>query len=405
MSKYERCPLQNTSCLATQSVLEENSIDERVQPNLAATSLDVQQKEVFCSFLLASFPAQFASCGARVDVNWVDYARQSPLGAPAVLVWSFRSLATLFMGRQYQDTNMIVCSRHMYTHVLSCLGGLVSSSRFSRADEALAASILLTMYELLNGTNPTSWVVHSKGVARMIQIRGPEAHRSGFGLTLLKSARAFLVAGAFMLGEKCFLSDPPWHKFLQEVADLETKSAKGSQLGLAVDRSFIEITFCPGWLVEVRNLVFHDSINLPARRNLAHDIIKARDALHAFLDQLQLSLAAGTSTQNHIAFIGPIDWRFADSFTKLSSEGIRTAIVLLNHLLELIDTKLHDRHDRMLLLIEMGLMRSRYFGEYYQAPSGSKIFWNGYQEIQKDPGLDRLDRFALSMGLIGFTLR
>ncbi|KAB8238767.1 Zn(II)2Cys6 transcription factor domain-containing protein [Aspergillus alliaceus] len=388
----------------------QTSIDERVEPNLAAAALDLQQKEVFCTFLLTSFPAQFASCGKRVEVNWIDYARRPLLTVPQSLVWAYRALATVFIGRKYRDMNKVTCSRHMYSRALNYLAGVVRHPKFAGTEEALASGILLTMYEMVDGITGASWLTHTRGLATMIQVRGTEVHRAGFGLTLLKSCRSFLVADALIRGEHCFLGEPLWRDFLGELADIESRGPKRSELGLIVDRAFIEISSCPGWLVETHRLIDQHG-HTEAKAELMSHIVRGRDQLHHLQTQLQYAIVhqRQASILAWQQFVGPIPWDFVDPFAQSSLYGMRLGISLLNQLISLLSADLQRRAYGQALWSEVetsGLQSPHPWSgldanaQEWQVRFDPEYLRDSYQ-IHPSGNEDWMDRIAMSMGMLG----
>ncbi|KAL5342124.1 hypothetical protein BJX70DRAFT_336836 [Aspergillus crustosus] len=323
------------------------TIDERAEPNLAVQAYDLQGKELFCSFLLASFPAQFASCGGRVDMNWVQYARQPVLDAPQALTWAFRSLATLHIGKTNHDTEKVTSSRHMYSRSLSYLSDLISHPRYARGAETLATAILLNIYEMQDGVSPLSWLAHARGLAAIIQLRGPETHSTGFGTTLLKSCRAMLVSEAFIRGGRCFLDQPEWQTFMTQLAESESKRVTASHLGILVDRAFIEIACCPRWLMETRTFIHTSQQSFTPTQApplvLIQEMVRSRDKLYNIQHQLELGLSRQLNPCVDGAwevFIGPIAINFLGAFAQSSLNGIQLAKSLLDHLLELVRSNL-----------------------------------------------------------------
>ncbi|EAW12202.1 Zn(II)2Cys6 transcription factor domain-containing protein [Aspergillus clavatus NRRL 1] len=387
-----------------------SSMDERVEPNLAASALDLQQQEVFCQFLLRSFPAQFASCGGRVEVNWMDYARRPiamTTSGPQALVWAFRSITTFYVGRMNADTDKITCSRHMYSRALGYLAGLILHPRYARHDETLAAAILLTIYEMLDATGEASWLSHSRGVSTLIRLRGPAAHRAGFGLTLLKSCRSFLVADAFLRGDACFLGYDEWRALMEEIADAESLGLVKSELGLLVDRAFIEIAACPGRLADTRALLAQGSVVAPSSRNaLIRTIVSSRNLLSHLRCKLELG---AVKQKNDESFTGPIPWNFVDPFAQSSLHGIRSGIALLSQLLVLIDADAQRRRGGgHVLQLDYAVASA---SNPWAALERESVSWH----VQFDPEFvtlniapdthdDWMDRVAMSMGMLGLRL-
>ncbi|GAB1205576.1 hypothetical protein APSETT445_004253 [Aspergillus pseudonomiae] len=385
------------------------SIDERVEPNLVAAALDLQQVEVFCTFLLTSFPAQFASCGKRVEVNWIDYARRPLLTAPQALVWAYRALATVFIGRKYKDMNKVTCSRHMYSRALNYLASVIQHPKFATTEEALASGILLTMYEMVDGITGASWLTHTRGLVTMIKMRGQEVHRSGFGLTLFKSCRAFLVADAMIRGEHCFLGEPEWRAFLSELADIESEAVNRSELALIVDRAFIEVACCPGWLVETQAVIKADDPEAKAR--LAWEI----DCSRYRLDKLQAELQRALVHQRQASilawqqFVGPIPWDFVDPFAQSSLYGMRLGISLLTQLIVLLRADLRSRYyltEPWEDVEQFGLQSPNpWSGLEADAPEWQVRFDPDYlrdsYQIHPSGNEDWMDRIVMSMGMLG----
>ncbi|KAL2823806.1 hypothetical protein BDW59DRAFT_92368 [Aspergillus cavernicola] len=397
-----------------------HTIDECVEPNLVVRAFDLQGKEMFCSFLVACFPAQFASCGGRVDVNWIQYARQPILDAPQALTWAFRSLATLHLGRTYHDNEKITSSRHMYSRALNYLSDLISHPRYMRGAETLASAILLNIYEMQDGLSPLSWLAHARGLTTIIQLRGPEAHRTGFGTTLLKSCRSLLVCEAFIRGGRCFLDKPEWQKFLTEVVEAESRSAKGSQLGILVDRAFIEVSCCPRWVMETRTLINRPYNTPPSTPMPPSTLIQIMSQSRRKLSDLQQLLEIGLSRQSPPAhdtaweaFIGPIAFNFLGTFAQSAMNGMRLAVALLDQLLELV--RLHvDRggYEDCALSLSENNPRSCIANPWAKLGSNTAT-WQ--LDFDPDYGLRRfymtrevpgwMDRMMMSMGMLGVRPR
>ncbi|KAF7117605.1 hypothetical protein CNMCM5793_006697 [Aspergillus hiratsukae] len=392
-------------------VARKASIDERVQPSLAGLALDVQQREIFCRFLLTNFPAQFASCGARVEVNWIDYARDRPSTSATVsqaLLWAFRTIATLFMGKANKDRDKITCSRHMYSRALGYLSGLIGHPKFSKDDETLAAAILLAIYEMADGTGWASWLSHTRGVATLIRLRGPEAHRRGFGVTLLKSCRSFLVADAFVRGETCFLGDPEWRALMTELADSESQASTKSELGLIVDRAFIEVASCPARLIQTKTLLADRSDVAPTRETLVKDITNSRNVLTDLRSKLEIGVV---TRKEETSFTGPIPWNFVDSFAQSSLHGMRSGIALLDQLLTLINADSRRRQFRghILQLDYPAACASNPWAAMERESASWQVqfdpkFLQSTFNISPDTNDDYMDRIAMSMGMLGLRL-
>jgi hypothetical protein len=70
------------------------------------------------------------------------------------------------------------------------------SPKLMYKDETLAACMALAMYEVVEcpAQSRGGWVTHSNGCARLIQLRGAEAHTSNLGHHLFLSSRIQCVS-------------------------------------------------------------------------------------------------------------------------------------------------------------------------------------------------------------------
>lgn len=79
-------------------------------------------------------------------------------------------------------------------------------------DQTLAACLLLAYYELMEcpGGSHVGYINHQDGAARLVQLRGPEAHVDGFGHTLFQAYRTGAILHSMKRHEPCFLSEEAW---------------------------------------------------------------------------------------------------------------------------------------------------------------------------------------------------
>jgi hypothetical protein len=152
-----------------------------------------------------------------------------------------------------------------------------------------------------------------------------------------------LVSEAFIRGGRCFLDKPEWQAFLREVVESETKSSKGSKLGILVDRAFIEVSCCPRWLMETRMLLEAPPDTAPSTSipplGLLQRMRQSRDTLSVIQQQLEIALSRQGTPVHDTSwedFIGPIAFNFIGAFAQSAMNGIRLAVALLDHLIGLV---------------------------------------------------------------------
>jgi endoglycosylceramidase len=321
-------------------LLPHTSIDETLNPSLNGNAFEMQQKEIFFRFVDAKFAGLYYSWSTRVDVTWMDFVRRHSVSTPNALIWSVRCLSMFYIGWIHKDRDKVASSRSMYGRGLQTLSHALQSPTAVKSDATLAAAIMLSIYEMLDGTGPQSWLTHSSGISTLLRLRGPNVHKYGFGRTQLISCRGFLVADALIRAEPCFLAEAEWRSMLQGTIIEERKSGRGSWLGDLVENAFIEIAACPGLLARTRSMVAESrDTGVPQRELLVIEIIRHLERLKELHDQLDLLVHGPVQNahfQDRLELVGPIPAKIANTLARSSLRGARIAIALLEQLLVLV---------------------------------------------------------------------
>lgn len=307
-------------------------MDGYTAPNLVQKALCIQQKDMFGQFVDATFPGLYYSWSTRVDENFMDFVRKQGDTSTDALVWASWTLCTLSIGQKTRDRKKIETGRMMYTRCLHFLARLIQNPKTVKSDHTLGTAVLLAIYEMMDGSFHQSWLTHSSGIAALFQHRGPEAHRDGFGRTLLISFRAFLLADALIRGEPCFLAEPAWRSVIIEAMKAEGKAGKGSQLGDLVECAFHEITVCPGLVAQVRETLTRNYDDIAQRKVLTRALSVQRGRLESLHNRMFILLSQG-KIEDRPDLVGPIPREVVHLLTKFSLRGIDMALMLLDRLL------------------------------------------------------------------------
>lgn len=186
----------------------------------------------------------------------VNYAGQSP-----VLEWAVRAVSLSHLGRQVEDQHLIQLSRQMYRQALLTLNAALQDPMDGLSSKTLAATILLSFYEVINCTEKDSWIRHAGGAGHLMRLRGPERHRSGLGRVCFLAYRHSLVIEAFLSRSATFLAVKPW-------LDLSREVQKGmpdrSPISDLVDDFHLLIVEFPGFIQSAQD----PNVTIPARRKL-----------------------------------------------------------------------------------------------------------------------------------------
>ncbi|KAJ5689852.1 hypothetical protein N7462_004244 [Penicillium macrosclerotiorum] len=314
------------------------SIDERVVPNLVSSTFGQQHREGFCAFVDARFSGIFYGFSTRVEVNWVEVARQQQGQDNKALDIALQCLGSLQLGQANSDERLVLQSREMYGRALQQLVRALNTPSLVRADKTLGASILLGLYEAVSGMDQNSWMLHSGGIGCLFQLRGAHAHVQGFARTLLVSFRSFLVFDAFMRGERCFLEDQKWRDIIPDIIKDEERRGKSSPLGELLEYAFYDISCCPGFLAKTRRIVMCPQEDESEKKDLTHRISLCREGL----SRIQADMLAHFDAVNQVPqgnskeFIGSIPNTAASKMGKFCLQGIESAVALLDQLLRVI---------------------------------------------------------------------
>jgi hypothetical protein len=322
------------------------SFDGEVDPSLAVQAISAQQSQVYANYVMSAWPCLFKCTETRVPVNWVEFISSRGSGLPSSpFDIAVRCITCTYMGTLYDDQRLLYAGRSLYCRTLRAVASRLTNLVSAKADEVVAAAILLSIYEMSVGTTSDSWLLHNDGIIKLMQLRGPQAHMDGFGRAIYIAWRGLLVAGALLRGEACFLEQPEWQALGEAIAADNAKQPDSSLFTDISERAFREIAKLPGYVGRVQDLW-----RLPVKKQvqLRPTLVQNITACRATLRGIHTEYGIVVATQGHRSggkdkkddqdsrqtkFIGPIPYDFFDGFTSLSMKGIRSGIVLLNQLL------------------------------------------------------------------------
>ncbi|KAL3492866.1 hypothetical protein BJX62DRAFT_202088 [Aspergillus germanicus] len=388
------------------------AIDELVAPRLAEQALSTQTTESFHGWLMYYFPRSYSSFSNRVDTNWMDFLRGlQPSVRSHALMWAVRALVMFQMGTLQGNANAIDCARSMYGRGVGCLRSLLQTP-FALTEEALAASVLLGGYEILDGSSEDTWISHTRGIRQIMRARGAAAHKTGISRTLLLSFRPFLVAESFVLGEPCFLGDPDWINLTKYVYKEEEQNEESS-LGQIMDYAFNEITKCPGYYASTQTILSSQVETDPiVLETLLGDISESKESLHNLKAEL-LNVTGDEKLTSTAASMQSIPPSYVRSLAQLTCGGIDSSLAMLDQLTSVLLSD-RDRRGRASAVSPASI----YQKNPWQVPLAqeSKLYNNGPSktvryESAKSPNPssnvqsigDRLDKFSLNMGVASMS--
>ena len=203
----------------------------------------------------------------------------------AVLEWAVRAVSLSHLGRQIEDQHLIQLSRQTYRQALLTLNAALQDPIEGLSSRTLAATILLSFYEVINCTEKDSWIRHAGGAAHLMRLRGPDRHRSGMGRASFLAYRHSLVIEACLSRTATFLALQPWLHLSQEVQESMT-NVERTPISDIVDNFHLSIVEIPGFLQSASDT----NASLEKRRDFFAKGIAYRSNLKVFYTRLMATL-------------------------------------------------------------------------------------------------------------------
>ena len=201
-------------------------------------------QEQLLANLIASTQQPFSAPIIRSHSLWLAEVAGKPAHSPP-LTWAIRAISISRLARQAGDDTLMETSRRIYGKALIKLNNALQDGEDGLSSDTLSATLLLSFYEIFNCTDRDSWVRHAGGAGRLIQLRGPDRHRTGFGRLVFAACRSSLIMDAFEKRVPCFLAEPAWRKLCWEIhSDLRLSAS----LGDSYEEYFQELVSYPAYL-------------------------------------------------------------------------------------------------------------------------------------------------------------
>ena len=154
-------------------------------PSLAAVA---RRDQLYSSFLACHLPeSQYNTVEHQ---PWFALLPYLP-AKTAALEASMMAICTAKLGRKYGDRSLIRESHELYHEGLIELQKALWHPALMLHDGTLGASMALAMYEVIE--NPTEtrfgYLSHADGLAKLVHLRGPMAHRDGLAHWIFQGFR------------------------------------------------------------------------------------------------------------------------------------------------------------------------------------------------------------------------
>ncbi|KAI9708392.1 MAG: hypothetical protein M1820_004096 [Bogoriella megaspora] len=178
-------------------------------------------------YLLRGGPVHVAS--DNIDFNEKGGDPHRRLLRNAVL-----SLAITFFGHQHGEESIRQKGFQLYGYTLVDLNQALSHSQHAKRDDVLIAVVTLGLLECFVPTGKASWLMHIQGLERLLELRGPEAHRNPYSRQLLQGIRRMLIFASLHTSKPSVLARPEW-KRLEWKTDKVQKNTDEDLLNILAD--------------------------------------------------------------------------------------------------------------------------------------------------------------------------
>lgn len=340
--------------------------------SLATRSISTQHIQIFIDYIMVAWPCLFKCTEKSTQISWVAYAVSRGAGEDGnAFDLGLRSITCSFMGATGQDQTLINAGRQLYGKSLRCLASNLSRLQHAPTksgkkcggggggyvDEAvLAGAVLLSVYEMHHGASAEAWLHHHTGIIEMMRLRGAESHTmTGFGGAIYIAYRGFFITASLLKGETCLLEQREWQAMSERIEAENARRPDSSVFTEIAERAFREMVKLPGMLKRVKELWEMPPVNqFLVRPQLKQELAKVRAALRGLHAELGITVATHGGPDNPAAsishqgdkkemFVGPVSYKFFDGFSALAIRGIRSGIVLVDHLLLLLTPEMDVR--------------------------------------------------------------
>ncbi|KAL5001532.1 hypothetical protein BDV10DRAFT_182434 [Aspergillus recurvatus] len=111
----------------------------------------------------------------------------------------------------------------LYGKALRSLQYALSDPKLCMGVDVYCATRLLTLYEFISPPEENHWVLHNRGGIKLLELRGPENHKTRFDWMILKSvAPSILLDEMYRLRSSGIFEAPAWQDLFEYASETET---------------------------------------------------------------------------------------------------------------------------------------------------------------------------------------
>ena len=276
--------------------------------------------------------------------RWLPYL--VPItGAHTLLDQSIRACTLAHLGR-LQKSNVLVHEAQVhYSRAIRYLNHELQDQSRGLSSEALGSTILLSIFEMFMSDSNRSWIRHANGVGTLMELRGPQCHRTGVDREMFLAYRMTLVLQAIHTDQKTFLNEPEWRQLSNDVhRDIYRsgvfKDGEQSEIFEVGHLLFLETVKVCTLLYESKNITemaqMRDENITTVMSRLVVSASSCRRTLKSLLQRLRTAIkAAGHEHHSRLTndSVFPVQYDFVNLYVASLHTGLWSIMMRVNRLL------------------------------------------------------------------------
>ena len=143
--------------------------------------------------------------------KWLEIVNELPGDEPCLKL-AFSALIMSQVSKDSRDQQLAEASTLLYGNTLKDLQAALRDSERVYSDEILIASLSLALYEAFQGSTieSSSWLSHAQGAARLIELRGPERHRTDHAHQFFLASRISTIYAGILQRKASYMAAKEW---------------------------------------------------------------------------------------------------------------------------------------------------------------------------------------------------
>ncbi|KAH8890551.1 hypothetical protein GQ53DRAFT_721843 [Thozetella sp. PMI_491] len=194
----------------TVAVSQDASQQQEARLLVPVSSRHTLRQQMLSLYLQEEVPDELGA-GANRERNWLLLIPDLEIISPALQA-AIEAVCAGRLAQQRGSRELSQKSLVFYNTSLRELQSAINHPVQQSSDQTLAACLALTMYEFTESPEKRAggYFAHYNGAMTLLRHRGPEAHATGFGHSLLMGLRMHSIFNCFERRSLNFMSDKDW---------------------------------------------------------------------------------------------------------------------------------------------------------------------------------------------------